>query len=481
MGLGLCLCAGALVSAQTTHTMLSDPAGPVCTAGPVASADFAWDAVPSPQTLPLLNHSGSVVWTLAHYTVTLTTPLSLPSVSISVVPMTSLVVSPPAVACVTVQAFGTYPTSTEHPPAAPFNIRIIGSQPPPPPATAQWSTLSAPALLDGRGYFWRLPFDEVNQEFLYYAASSDEGQSSIYSDDLWGINARTGAITRRVTQAGDPKCAILGATFNPAAGHPLGLTWFDPIAKILYLTGQLCVGYNNETTNRYDAQTRTMLSAIPAWPLWPGGSISFDSGITYVTAANRAVLCCGDFQQSTRLIEFDRTTNAYTNVSLLVKGADGIACDYNVSYPQPISTHCPALVYGAATFSDGVNLWILGGQTASGPSVGIVRYDPLNRVMTRIVPTGPLPPSEHGAFPLAFFDSTRSRIVFLARTGELWQYSLATNQWTAIPAAGLSPILASAEPYPHRACGYDAGGNRALCVTSYGQGQPPDLRVLSFQ
>src|SRR4051812_36173484 len=53
---------------------------------------------------------------------------------------------------------------------------------------------------NARGFLWKLPYDSVNAEFLYYtgsAAPNHTSNASIYSSEIWGYNAGSRAFTFR--------------------------------------------------------------------------------------------------------------------------------------------------------------------------------------------------------------------------------------------------------------------------------------------
>jgi hypothetical protein len=469
-----------LVLAQAA-LLYSDPSERVCTPESVSTATVQWDAVSSPRVLQFPD--GNRAWILTQYEASVATSRQHTTVYVpSSTLETTFTITPPAVVCTEVRSIGELgvPTGGTQLGIA-SNLRFT-NPPPPLTTTVGWSALTVPTALDARGYFWRLPRDPVSKGFMIYMGSPDS--SSIYSKDIWRVDIRTGAFTKVIGQTGNSSeelCPKSGAPVkNPGPGHPLGLMWVDPVVNIFYMTGPLCANYNEETTSRLDLTTNTMLPKLATWPMWSGGSIGMDSGFEYVASYAKAMLCCGDNAHATTIYEFDRPSGTYVDVSAMVRGMDGVACDYNISYPNPISLHCPVLLQGAATHSDGTYLWIFGGWQNAVGTTELFKYDPVTKIVLRISPTsGIKPPADHGAWPLSFFDSNRNRIVFLAQTGELWQYVLATNTWSQFTASGNGPIL-NVEPYPGRACNFDAEVDKAICVISEGQSKPPVAYVLTF-
>lgn len=362
----------------------------------------------------------------------------------------------------------------------------VETAPPPPPA--QWSTICATtgiggggtstcpiSLIDGRGFNWKLVFDEHNGRFLTYMGTGpDDG--SIYSTDIHAVSARTKTVTR-VFNGSFVQGGLDCLQMNPGVGHPLGLQWYDPVRKVYAMTMQLCGGYNVLATSEFDVVTNAMRPRQPHWPMepWTGASIAWDSGIAYVSGYGKAIMCCGDNGYSVRMFEVDPATRAFVDISIQLKGADGGWCDVNQAYPNPTSPHCPNLRYGAAILSDGQKLWVFGGQLGSGPTVDLYRYDPATKIFTKMSPGGVLPSTTNAATPHAFVDTKRQRIVFVQSPTVVQFYSIAANGWSSMNVPnGPEGVFGGG------ACGYDPLQDAGLCVTSHGQSVAPDIRVLQF-
>lgn len=365
------------------------------------------------------------------------------------------------------------------------NLRIIVDEPPF-TSNASWQTPichttgfgggaisnCSTALIDARGFQWKITFDPINGVFVAYMASSPD--VSIYSSDVFEISARTRQIVRVVNGLNENSPDACTPTQNPPLGHMIGFQWFDTVLRSVLMTLPLCGGLNAHNTSVYDVTTHAMQPLRPSWPA-TAPSVGFDSGAVYVPSYGKAILCCGDNPSSSvRVIEYDSAADVYTDISTDTKGVDGVSCDFNKTAPNPVSLHCPILRYGSSVMTDQGIVWIFGGQQGSGPTTELFSYNPTTRVFTKAATT--VPPVTQGAMPLAFIDSNRHRIVYVSDPNTLWFYGISSGAWTSQAAPNGPEYI-----WGGSACDYDPVLDAGLCVVSHGQGASPDIRVVSFQ
>ncbi len=377
---------------------------------------------------------------------------------------------------------------------------------PTPPVAASWVSILAstgsPTVVDARGFLWKVPYDAQNREFLLYMSQypSPGGPPSsvntgIYSDDIIAARLLDNTINWRVLQNVTSNADGCNENDqptgrNPAVGHPRGMLWSDPIARKVFSAWPLCLGQTVRQTSIYNTQTQQMEQPITVgMDSFPNG-IQWGYGAEYVASYGKTVIFLGDVWWSVYAYEFDSATNTFTNIGAqvessrsLIAGADGISCDVNKAPGGVVSTHCPILKAAMGTFSDGTHIWLLGGFNNSGPSGDLYRYHAATKVMTKMAPSGPVPPLAEMSVPFCAMDTKRSRLVCLLGTNDLWQYSLAQNQWSQFTAAGAGPVLDPTLGLAYqasRAAGYDPSQDAMIFVQSLGQGKPPNIFRLQF-
>jgi hypothetical protein len=386
--------------------------------------------------------------------------------------------------------------------SAPVNVTVL---PAPPPPAAQWTTIcettvlgsSCPStLVEGRGFVWKVPFDRETGTFVLAMSSPPPSSVSIYSDDYVDVSVRTNTITKRVLQSvldNDGACSPTGVPspgLNLPAGHPRGLLWYDSVAKKVFSTAPLCRGYTLAQTGVYNVLTHAMEPVLNySFTGYPNG-VAWGFGAEYVESYGKALIFLGDVWFSVHAFEFDSATQTFTNIGAqtelsqsLIVGADGVSCDINKAPGGVISTHCPVLRNAMGTFSDGTNVWLLGGFNNAEVAFGdLYRYQPTTHVMMKMAPSGPVPPTTQMAIPMCAVDSTRQRLVCLLGTNDLWAYSFTSNAWSQFSAAGQSTVLDSTNItwMSGRAMNYDPVAQCMIAVQSRGQSMAPDIRKLCF-
>ena len=341
------------------------------------------------------------------------------------------------------------------------------------------TTCAGSSTLRARGFYYRLPFDTVNQCALYYGGHSSD--ASIYSESLWCY--ADGAVTQKfyTGATSNANCAQNGApgnTYNPLLGHPQGFFWFQ--SGSAYMTGQLCQSQFMGYTTRWDAagNTNTLLSVAPA----TAGEGTYNATLInfqlceYVSGYGKAI--CGPSSGSTsfRMFEFDGTS--YTNISGSVTG----------SMPLPLTA--PGWV------SDGSYIWQYGGCNGTSPGNGggnncsgtkindLYRYDPVAKSWSLLSPVGGTkPPSTYSSFPFLAYDSRRARLLLYGEQNALWQYSIADNQWSQITTTGGFALNATATLLngDGNMATYDPIRDRMVLMYPHsGQSSPPAIYEISF-
>lgn len=302
-----------------------------------------------------------------------------------------------------------------------------------------WSAITpGGTALRANGFYNKLLWDPVNGEMLYFGHPSTV--SSIYQSALYGYSTVTHNWTLRVDNgATDQHCAQEGSpydAFNPLNGHQQGYFWYDTTHGQAQMTGQLCQSQFMGYTGFYRSATMDMGTALAKAPFATGDGtfnatmVNFQN-IDWIAGYGKAVYCCyAGSATNLALIEFNGV-DTWTDITGSVTGD---------TPTQPLT--------GAATMSDGTNLWVLAGCHGASPgnfapntcadnTNDLYKYVASTKVFTLIAPVGGVkPPTTNGSFPFAYYDSLRGRIVWYAGTNNLWWYTVATNTWTEVTTTG---------------------------------------------
>ena len=342
-----------------------------------------------------------------------------------------------------------------------------------------------------RGYNWRLPYDSVNHEFLYFGGGASD--PTIYSSGIWGYSPVSHTWTLRAdngNSSSDEPTVCADATLNPQQGHPLGYMAFDSGRNKWYSTLQLCANYSQGKTSSYNATSRSMDSLSATGPYGCTGrncSIGWNDGMEYVSGYGKTVACCAATSGSGfGMAEFDGTT--WSDLTSSVTGTK------------------PTALNGAGMVSDGTYLWVFGGcvgttpgngnnadscQNNSGtPSAELYKYNPATKAMSLISPAGGTKPATGWTnFPMLAYDSRRARLVFYDPGNKvLWQYVIASNTWSQVTYSGVLPdqsnwdstqaaIIAMGTA---NSAGYDPVTDTMVMTYSLGQTYAPGVYELNF-
>lgn len=372
--------------------------------------------------------------------------------------------------------------------------------------------ISATTMPQARGFQYHLPYDSVNGEFIYYAATpngtGNTNNASIYSSEIWGYNAGTHTMTYRVGNGassisaggGSTRCGQEGSpasTYNPLVGHPQGFFDFDTLHGTLFATHQLCGGQFMGYTALYNATTHTFGTALAKAPFGTGDG-TFNATATNYTQlkwiGTKGIYCC-DRGSSTRFIIEWNGVDTYTDVTSSVRGADTLTC--------ATSVHCPPAPWTAfAAMSDGSDtLWLYGGCTGTTPgSTGssnpcngtnqndIYKYVVSTKIFTKLSPSGTKPVATYASFPFAAYDSGNARIIVIADGSTVKAYDIAGNSWSTISTTGSGPNFGDgtgnslANHMDGNGAGWDPINNTLVLIypSPNGQSTSPIIQELRF-